>query len=162
MKLIFLIIVFLSLNFSGRCSAMKSNSLTGFETVARNEQSRCSTGSQCHRAVTRQCLSQSVSTGNGNVAVFILIIAYETKTSLSSGGHFWDERCIVLLEHYGLNSCHSQFLLMKQIILTGYLKLKLFIQLLIMKFVHMSVAFLTVDQTVHLLLCIGNFFPVIE
>lgn len=74
MKLIFLVIVFLSLNVS---SAMKSNSLTGAETEARNEQSRCSTGSQVHWALTRQCLSQcvSVSMGNRSVAVLVLIIA---------------------------------------------------------------------------------------
>lgn len=82
MKLIFLIVVFLSLNFSSRCSAMKSNSLTGFETEVCNEQSRCSTGSQFHRAVTRQSLSQcvSISMGHRSVAVLILIIAYKTKT----------------------------------------------------------------------------------
>lgn len=40
---------------------------------------------------------------------------------------------------------------MKEIILAGYLRLKPFFQLLIVKIMHMSVAFLTADKTVHLL-----------
>lgn len=66
-------------------------------------------------------------------------------------GRIWNERYVVLLEHYGLNSCHYLFLPVKQIILMGYLKLKQFVQLLIMKFMRMSVAFLTADQTLNLL-----------
>jgi len=39
-KLFSLITVFFSLHFSSKCSAVKNNSLTDFETEAYNEQSR--------------------------------------------------------------------------------------------------------------------------
>ena len=81
-KLFSLITVFFSLHFSSKCSAVKNNSLTDFETEAYNEQSRAGVALAASSTVLWQdsvYLAACVHVGNTSVTVSILIIAYKIK-----------------------------------------------------------------------------------